>query len=229
MASEEDCPIEIGSDEWLSLCASELAVIELTHGKHASRSHGMCVMEAAAWIAGREHTDHPPCISKPIGAFLRAWNDGLDDSTRQQLKPYAWLSLGTAASADVERRRSWMAFDWLVHEFLPAWLEAAQLIDDSVALRTLPEIHNAETLNAATPLIERAHRSADAAGAGAGAGAWVAAGDAAGAAASPAAALAAALAASPAAAPAAAPATAQPRFNRQLLRSRVAPWRYSTA
>src|SRR4051812_46460937 len=36
-----------------------LSEIHLQHGSHSSVSDGMCAMEAAAWIAGEPHSDHP--------------------------------------------------------------------------------------------------------------------------------------------------------------------------
>ena len=35
--------------------------IELKSGSHHARDHGVCVMEAVAWVAGEPHSDHPLC------------------------------------------------------------------------------------------------------------------------------------------------------------------------
>lgn len=73
--------------------------IELKHGNHRSREAGMCAMEAAAYLAGEPHSDHPQCVSKTIAAFMRSWNDSLNDTHRQRLKPYVVKSLDTAGTA----------------------------------------------------------------------------------------------------------------------------------
>ena len=69
--------------------------LELKSGGHSTRADGMCVMEAAAYLAGRKHGDAPPCVCPVIGAFLRNWNDNLpDDETRTRLlKPLVPLVL----------------------------------------------------------------------------------------------------------------------------------------
>lgn len=74
--------------------------LSLKRGGHESRENGLCVMEAVAWYAGREHTDHPPCVSPVIGSFLRSWNDALptDEDRDRLLKRYVPLVVGTATN-----------------------------------------------------------------------------------------------------------------------------------
>ena len=155
----------------------------------------MCVMEAVAFVAGEPWSDHPECASKVIGAFMRRWNDTLPDEQRQMLKPYIPRLVGTAASDEVELRRSWMACDWLVRTFTPAWLKRAGLAGSAAALEQLPELTTTELLEQALPIIRAAREDAaaawaaawdaardaarDAAWAAARAAAWDAAGDAA--------------------------------------------------
>lgn len=59
-----------------------LGPLTLLKGKH-DRGQGMCAMEAAAYLAGEPHSDHPKCVSPVIATFLRNWNDGLPDDQRQ--------------------------------------------------------------------------------------------------------------------------------------------------
>ena len=135
----------------------------------------MCVMEAVAFVAGEPWSDHPECASKVIGAFMRSWNDSLPDDQRQMLKPYIPRLVGTAASDEVELRRSWMACDWLVRTFTPAWLKRAGLAGSAAALEQLPELTTTELLEQALPIIRAAREDAAAARAAAGAAAWDAA------------------------------------------------------
>jgi hypothetical protein len=46
-----------------------LETLTLAHGAHDRREQGVCLMEAVAWWAGKEHTDHPPCVS-PVASAL---------------------------------------------------------------------------------------------------------------------------------------------------------------
>jgi len=94
-------------------------------GSHDTRENGMCVMEAVAYVAGEEHSDSPKCACPVISAFMRTWNDSIDDDARRRelLSPFIFRLPGTKADAETELKRSWMAFDWLVRELLPAFLE----------------------------------------------------------------------------------------------------------
>jgi hypothetical protein len=123
----------------------------------------MCVMEAVAFVAGEPWSDHPECASKVIGAFMRAWNDTLPDDRRQMLKPYIPRLVGTAAAPEVELRRSFMACDWLVRVFTPAWLDRAGLAGSARALEQLPELTTTELVDAALPIIRQAREDARAA------------------------------------------------------------------
>jgi hypothetical protein len=139
-------------------------------------------MEAVAWAAGEPHSDHPVCADPVIAAALRSLNDSLGDDDRQVLKPYIFRVIGTKGSGALSLRRSWMAIDWVVREYTPAWMELAKLTDDANALRALPEITQL-TATDALPTIRSAQKRADAARAAAWDAAWDAARDAAGAAA----------------------------------------------
>src|SRR4051794_24200601 len=79
--------------------------VRLARGRHASRHAGVCVMELASMLAGEEFSDRARSISPTIGAFLRTYNDGLDDAARQDLYPVAAAIVGTASRRAVERER----------------------------------------------------------------------------------------------------------------------------
>jgi hypothetical protein len=62
-------------------------------------------MELASMLAHEPFTDRSPSISPTIGAFLRTYNDGVDDDRRQDLYSVAAAVVGTASSRSVERER----------------------------------------------------------------------------------------------------------------------------
>jgi hypothetical protein len=86
--------------------------IKLSKGKHASPEHGACVMELASMLAGERFTDHPRSVSRSIAAFLRGYNDLLDDSRRQELYDYASRCVGTAGSPALEQARVERLLEW---------------------------------------------------------------------------------------------------------------------
>jgi hypothetical protein len=79
--------------------------VRLTRGRHASRHAGVCVMELASMLADEPFSDRARCISPAIGAFLRTYNDGIDDVRRQDLYPVASAIVHTAGRRSVERER----------------------------------------------------------------------------------------------------------------------------
>jgi hypothetical protein len=112
----------------MSIDTDRLAKVEalrLAKGAHDSIARGAGVMEAVAYIAGEPFSDHPQCASPVVSAFLRAWNDRLDDETRQRLKPYVVRLVGTAGSDEDERRRRDMLWEWVLGTLVPTWLETA--------------------------------------------------------------------------------------------------------
>ena len=113
--------------------------VRLSSGSHDAVDAGACVIEAAAYIAGEEWSDHPSCVSPIIAAFLRGWNDSLDDEDRQRLKPYVRKVIGTRAS-EIEAPRGWLVVDWYVRQQTPIWLESDGLKEQADLLRQLPEV-----------------------------------------------------------------------------------------
>jgi hypothetical protein len=63
-------------------------------------------MELASMLAEEPFSDRAGAVSPVIGAFLRTYNDGVDDERRQDLYPIASLVVGTAAGRRVEDERS---------------------------------------------------------------------------------------------------------------------------
>ena len=158
------------------LAVEDLDKIILKSGAHNQRAkNALCVMEAVAWVAGEKHSDHPVCASRVIGAFLRSWNDAMSEADRQQLKPLIPRLINTAASEEIELKRSYMALDWYCRVSAPAWLRLAGLVIEAEAIEATAPIVDTESARAAREALDKACVAASAA--------WAAAGDAAGAAA----------------------------------------------
>jgi hypothetical protein len=153
----------------------DFAELKLETGAHKKPTDGMCVMEAVAFVAGEQFSDHPACASPILGTFLRSWNDTLDDETRQRLKPYIPRLIGTNTGIADEEIRAWMITDWLVREQTPVWLELAGLKDEAGQLRNLPALTSAEIAVACQSVIDNARSKAAAARAAAWDAAWAAA------------------------------------------------------
>ncbi len=86
--------------------------IILSKGKHDSLEDGVCVMELASMLAGEPFDDHPQSVCPVIGAFLRAYNDRIDDGRRQDLYAYAAEVVGSRASQDVQDARAERLSAW---------------------------------------------------------------------------------------------------------------------
>lgn len=131
----------------------------LSEGPHPSRfdpdgKPTMCAAEYAAYLAGEPHTDRPQSVSPGLRDFVISWNDALDGETRQRLRPYISRMLGTARDGqDVARR--YVALDWLVKEYAPAFL-AAGLMEEAEMLRGLAAIEDLESCRVAWLCVEAA-------------------------------------------------------------------------
>jgi hypothetical protein len=155
--------------------ASKLDGLTLAQGGHESPDDGMCLMEAVAYVRGIGHTDHPACVAPVLGAFGRNLNDVLPDDLRQKLIPLIPDLPGTAGDG-YDEERGYMALDWLIRTWLPAWLDLSPACsEDAAKVRELGRIVDFASAERAGPIVRQAHWTASAA--------WDAAWDAAGAAA----------------------------------------------
>lgn len=91
--------------------------IRLSNGKHASPDEGACVMELASMLAGEPFSDHPKSVCPVIGAFLRAYNDSINDRRRQDLYAYAAKIVGSRTTAEVQRVRAERLAEWACEMF----------------------------------------------------------------------------------------------------------------
>jgi hypothetical protein len=80
--------------------------VSLARGKHSSPRGGACVMELASMLSGEEFTDRPASVCPVVAAFLRAYNDAVDDRRRQDLYRYASEAVGTRGPGAVAQRRA---------------------------------------------------------------------------------------------------------------------------
>jgi len=166
--------------------ALNLDTLHLEKGGHDTPDQGLCLLEAAAYLAGEEHSDHPVCVSRVLGEFGRNVNDRFPDDKRQALKPLIPMMLGTAGDG-LDEQRGYLALDWLIRTYTPAWLDLAGLTSEAAELRALRRITDLAAAQAAAPVVRESRDKArekraaarDAAGAAAGDAAWDAARDAA--------------------------------------------------
>jgi hypothetical protein len=86
--------------------------VRLSRGRHQGPDQGACVMELASMLAGEPFSDHPSSVCPVIGAFLRAYNDGLPDDRRQDLYEYAARVVGTTSGRKARRTRARMCLEW---------------------------------------------------------------------------------------------------------------------
>src|SRR6266568_4118928 len=165
------------------MSAVDLATVHLDKGSHRSADEGHCLLEVASMLAGQPFGDGPPCVSPVLRTFGISVNDQWDDEQRQKLLPFAPRLLNTAGDG-LDEARSYLALDWLIRTYTPAWLDLAGLTDVAAELRALRRVADMAAAAAAGPVVWDAQTKAAAAGAAAwdaaSAAAWDAAGAAAG-------------------------------------------------
>ena len=90
----------------------DFASVRLDSGSHSSPREGVCVMELASLRAGEPFSDHPRCVCRVIGAFMRAYNDRASHPDRQLLVPYADRAIGTRSDRRSTRERRDICLAW---------------------------------------------------------------------------------------------------------------------
>jgi hypothetical protein len=108
--------------------------VRLSAGRHAGPQQGACVVELASMLADEEFSDHPRSVCPVLGAFLRYYNDGVDDDRRQVLYPYAARIVGTAGDRRLRRRRGRLLRTW-AHERGAGLRQRSWLVRPFVAAR----------------------------------------------------------------------------------------------
>ncbi|WP_427130368.1 hypothetical protein [Pseudarthrobacter sp. S9] len=143
-----------------------LNTITLDKGAHSDFESGHCAMEVVSWLAGLGFTDAPECASSVLRTFTINLNDQWGTEDRQRLVPFLPRMVGTAGDGKDEAR-SYMALDWLIRTYTPAFLDLANLSAEAQALRDLRRIVDLASAEAAGPVVRAGREKASAA--------WVAA------------------------------------------------------
>ncbi len=119
--------------------------VRLAKGRHSSPQHGVGVMELASMLAGEAFSDRPSSVAPSIAAFLRAYNDMIDDERRQDLYAYAAKTVGTSGSWGEELARAELLVGWAAE----MWNRAARWsITARLRRRRAPDVRS-ETPEAA--------------------------------------------------------------------------------
>ena len=134
--------------------------LTLASGSHRDATPGQwCLMEATAYLAGEPWSDHPACVSPVLGAYGRGLNDAWDDVQRQKLVPFIPRLLGTADDGQDEAR-SYLALDWLLRTYTPAWLDLAGHMAEAAALREHRRIVDMAAVRSIEPAAQAAQAAA---------------------------------------------------------------------
>ena len=81
--------------------------VRLARGRHAAPQEGVCTAELASMLAGERFSDQPRSACSAVTAFVRGYNDGLDDAHRQDLLAVASMLVDSAGDADATHERMW--------------------------------------------------------------------------------------------------------------------------
>jgi hypothetical protein len=113
----------------------QLMIPTLGRGKHDAWSDKRCFMEMEAWIAGEAHSDAPTCTSYVVAAFMRSWNDGLEDGERTSvLAPLVGATIGTGSRYEHEQPRLCMIASWMMSAQAARWARFNGLLEAAISL-----------------------------------------------------------------------------------------------
>ena len=80
--------------------------LRLSPGRHESPHDGACAMELVSMLAGTSFSDRCARVCPAIAAFVRGYNDSIDDRRRQDLIRLAPDLIDTRASESTTGRRA---------------------------------------------------------------------------------------------------------------------------
>lgn len=138
----------------------DLETLHLSIGSHTEGSDEMCVMEAAAFVAGAEWTDRPASVSPVIRELVQGLNDAMNDADRQVLKPLIPLLAGSRGHDGLEAAHSWSVMDWHCRTWTSAWLRSAGCVAEASAIESTAAIVDQYTLRAALEPLHNARIAA---------------------------------------------------------------------
>jgi hypothetical protein len=81
--------------------------VRLARGRHAAPEQGVCTVELASMLAGDRFSDSPRTACAAVAAFVRGYNDAIDDGRRQDLFAIAALLVGSSSSQEATHARMW--------------------------------------------------------------------------------------------------------------------------
>ncbi len=101
--------------------------------------------------------------SPVIATFLRNYNDCVDDTVRQSLKPFIPRLANSRGTDAVEKQRSMLALDWLIRVHTAEWLKAAGLTQHADNLAKAARFKTGEDAKNILPTLVAARAAARAA------------------------------------------------------------------
>ena len=96
----------VGEDEEMAERPS-FQTVRLGRGRHAGPEHGVCAVELASMLAGDRFSDAPRTACVAVAAFVRGYNDAIDDGRRQDLLAIASLLVGSSSTQEQTHARMW--------------------------------------------------------------------------------------------------------------------------
>jgi hypothetical protein len=81
--------------------------VRLAPGRHAAPEQGVCTVELASMLAGDRFSDSPRTACAAVAAFVRGYNDAIDDARRQDLFAIAALLVGSSSTQEATHARMW--------------------------------------------------------------------------------------------------------------------------
>src|ERR1700710_1113313 len=94
-------------DEWMPQGPPSFQTVRLAQGRHASPQQGVCTLELASMLAGERFSDQPRSACAAVAAFVRGYNDAIDDVRRQDLYAVAAQLVGSSGGEDLTHERMW--------------------------------------------------------------------------------------------------------------------------
>lgn len=81
--------------------------VRLARGRHTTPQQGVCAVELVSMLAGERFTDQPRSACPAVAAFVRGYNDAIDDPRRQDLYAVAALLVGSSTGQETTHERMW--------------------------------------------------------------------------------------------------------------------------
>ena len=142
--------------------AEYLQSLTLISGVGNGTAGQRCAMqEVRAWLDLDAASDEvPACVCPVIGRMVIGLNDAAP-ATRASLRSRLPAIIGTRGSDALSRARAYLALDWLIRVYTPAWLDRVpSLVPHAAAIRALGEIVDRESAVMAGPVMRAARDAA---------------------------------------------------------------------